>query len=701
MRMDWKDIWNQSRQRITSFKFLFKSFVILVIALGVFTSVVKTWQNWDDDPDRGAVVLKESLFGDHYDKIYPGIVKDESGNETPWQGWKPNDSMWYYTTTQGSDLLPYDFFMVLEQKESKDLFRSDKNMDFYRYIPLKPTFSNPDGLALGFVKDTYKGKEYVGLTCAACHTTQINYNGVAMRIDGGPAMADMETFVKDISAAMQDTLDDPEKARRFIEAVLDRNGVGQMITGGRNYSNEEAVKTDMEKYTARLKDYITMNHSNLRYGYSRLDAFGRIFNRAIQHVLNREQMYKALVKVVGVEITEQVMVDSPDGVIRDNDFDAIVKKLLPLVSKRQMVEVKNEIFNQPNAPVSYPFLWDIAQHDYVQWNGIAANAGLGPIGRNTGEVIGVFGTLDWHEDEGFSVSALLEGKFPFGRHVKYESSVNVNNLERIENHLRSLTSPQWPEDLLGKFDQARLKRGASLYEKSCVSCHATIDRDDPHRKVIAHFTSVEKAGTDPKMATNALVYTGRSGIVEDQYLNVGVGDLYMKEVMPVAALLTVATTNVVATPDPDKWIIRRGADWAYTLVSSLLNNPIKASVKRGDYEPDTTVNPFASLMAYKARPLNGIWATAPYLHNGSVPTLYDLLLPKKKKGDPDAGEYRPDEFYTGSREFDPEKVGLKSQGYKGSRFLTHLEGNSNAGHNYTDGMTKEDRLDLLEYLKTL
>lgn len=688
-------------------KITLRVFVLVVIATAVFTSLVKTVQNWDDDPDRGAVVLNESVFGDHFDKIYPGITKDDNDKEVPWQGWKPDDSMWYYTTTQGSDLLPYDFFMVLEQKESKELFRSDKNMDFYRYIPLKPTFSNPDGLALGFVKDVYQGKEYVGLTCAACHTAQINHKGVAMRIDGGPAMADMQNFVTALSDAMQATIDDEEKAKRFINAVIDRNGVVRMVSGGRDYSSEKDVKEDMAKFASRLKDYITMNHSNLDYGYARLDAFGRIYNRTLQHVLNKKHLEAALLSVLDkdtqadkIKQIKAVLKTIPKGVLKGNDFDHVIGSIKEIFSERKMVELKNELFNKPNAPVSYPFLWDIAQHDYVQWNGIAANAGLGPIGRNTGEVIGVFGMLDWHEQEGFSLSALIGGEFPFGTHVKYESSVNVNNLERIENHLRDLTSPQWPEDILGKLDRDKINYGQVIYEQRCVSCHAVIDRDDPERKVIANFTSVKKAGTDPKMAVNALTYTGRSGIVQDQYLNVGLGNLYMEEQMPVAALLTIATTNVVATPDPDKWWIRRGADWAYTLVSSLLDNPVKASLKRGDYEPDTTVNPFASLMAYKARPLNGIWATAPYLHNGSVPSLYELLLPKKKKGDAD-GEYRPDVFYTGSREFDPVNVGLKSQGYNGSRYLTNLEGNSNAGHNYSDGMTRDERLYLLEYLKSL
>ena len=42
------------------------------------------------------------------------------------------------------------------------------------------------------VADTYDGVKYMGFTCAACHSSQINYNGVGIRIDGGPAAADMD-----------------------------------------------------------------------------------------------------------------------------------------------------------------------------------------------------------------------------------------------------------------------------------------------------------------------------------------------------------------------------------------------------------------------------------------------------------------------------------------------------------------------------
>ena len=131
----------------------------------------------------------------------------------------------------------------------------------------------------------------------------------------------------------------------------------------------------------------------------------------------------------------------------------------------------------------------------------------------------------------------------------------------------------------------------------------------------------------------------------------------------------------------------------YTLVWDGKDNAGKP-VKAGSYTPDTTAAPFESLRAYKGRSLNGIWATAPYLHNGSVPTLYDLLLP---------ADQRPKKFMVGSRKLDPDKVGFEHDldKYNGFLFDTSLPTNSNAGHEYGTGLTDPERKDLVAYLKTL
>ena len=105
-----------------------------------------------------------------------------------------------------------------------------------------------------------------------------------------------------------------------------------------------------------------------------------------------------------------------------------------------------------------------------------------------------------------------------------------------------------------------------------------------------------------------------------------------------------------------------------------------------DYRPE-------NLLAYHARPLDGIWATAPYLHNGSVQNLYELLLPVAQ---------RQTSFQVGSRWFEPEKVGFMSKGkFFTSTLDTTKVGNANTGHEYGTALTTKERWQLIEYLKTL
>lgn len=94
-------------------------------------------------------------------------------------------------------------------------------------------------------------------------------------------------------------------------------------------------------------------------------------------------------------------------------------------------------------------------------------------------------------------------------------------------------------------------------------------------------------------------------------------------------------------------------------------------------------------------PLDGLWVRAPYLHHGSVPTLWDLLQRAKD---------RPVTFYRGSGVFDPVKVGFESQGAEaaklGTLYDTRLTGNCNAGHEYGADLTDAQKWELIEYLKT-
>src|SRR5215467_8253789 len=74
---------------------------------------------------RGAVIMNHpNQFGDQYKSV-----------RYLWQGWSPADSLWFYNTTQGSDLIPYDFFMALEVPGTDKLFSSNDNLCYYGYLP--------------------------------------------------------------------------------------------------------------------------------------------------------------------------------------------------------------------------------------------------------------------------------------------------------------------------------------------------------------------------------------------------------------------------------------------------------------------------------------------------------------------------------------------------------------------------------------
>jgi mono/diheme cytochrome c family protein len=107
-------------------------------------------------------------------------------------------------------------------------------------------------------------------------------------------------------------------------------------------------------------------------------------------------------------------------------------------------------------------------------------------------------------------------------------------------------------------------------------------------------------------------------------------------------------------------------------------------------------NDFRKTNGYVSVLLDGIWMRAPYLHNGSVPSLVDLLETPDK---------RPLIFWRGYDVYDPEKVGFITSGDEamrfGSKFETSAPGNSNAGHLWGTALSADEKKALIEFLKTL
>ena len=160
-------------------------------------------------PSRDAFVATEDPLGEPVGKL----VYLE-------QNWSPEESVRFYFTEQGSQIIPYDWFLALEQVDQAKLFRDNQNILKYRYLPQNPGMLNPDGLPVGFVSGKGPGRKWLGMTCAACHTTEIRLGDTAYRVDGAPTQGDVQAFLSDLTAALQRTQSDPQKFARFAANVL-------------------------------------------------------------------------------------------------------------------------------------------------------------------------------------------------------------------------------------------------------------------------------------------------------------------------------------------------------------------------------------------------------------------------------------------------------------------------------------------------
>jgi hypothetical protein len=589
------------------------------------------------------------------------------------QNWNCGERQEFWFIDQGSQIIPYVWFIHLEQANSTAKFSDPVNMDRYRYLPQLPTTLNPDGLPIGCTEGSAKANEdygeisrvWLGMTCAACHTGQVEFEGAKYLIDGAPTMGDFETLVRDLVAAMKATFDDDAKFERFAAAVI----ADSRLRNDGGTSDKTQLRDQLRRMTASRDAWNERNKGTSDYGHARLDAIGAIFNE-----------------------TSATALGEPDNAGPD----------------------------EADAPVSYPFVWDTPQHDKVQWNGSVTNAGPGALGRNVGEVLGVFGTLNLN-----TVRLSRTG---------HSTSVNVAGLARLEELMWQLQSPLWRDTHLPAIDQALADRGREDFEKFCISCHHDIDRADADRRIKAIMLPIanpknpddpDALATDPTMASNFLTRTAKARPLTRRFVRYwGILSDFKRfepeerDKTPKARILGYAVIGAITRAlfeDPQGTLraLKVGQPPAIATIldkagQHLSDTGDKASIRKflkevgreieaPKHEPTKQACfPDGSLLCYKARPLNGIWATAPYLHNGSVRTMRQLLLP---------ADQRETSFNVGTREFDPIDMGFRNEG--ASTLETSLSGNSNAGHdgpiygNEVLAKDKERMAALLEYLKTL
>lgn len=513
------------------------------------------------------------------------------------QGWSQATQAGYWYGGDGSMIVPYDWFLVLEQANNTDLFRSDQNIERLRYTPIPKSKWNPDGMPAGFSKnfDKINKGEWMALSCGGCHSTKISYKDTSMVINGAATMGDFQTMMKELEEALLATLNDDAKFTRFAQNIL-----------GQNFTAKEQDKL-RDELKVQADRQVAFNHTNRtpsKFGFGRVDAFAYAYNN------------------IGVNFLG----------IPENHIDGI-------------------------APANYNFIWGTAQSDVLQWNGMAPNTPpIAPIFRVLGDVWGGGGEARLHRKKWYRLPG-------------YKSSADFKGLGDMLAWVKVLKSPRWPEFVLPKIDKQKSSKGKALYEANCVQCHEVkLTRKEQMKPYSAVMVPQTEVGTDRAELILIENSIQKTGILE------GTKALY------IAGEKLGPTT-------PAKNLLN------VTSVGAMVRHPIQ-TIKQGMRDfTGTKGKLIKDPFQYKARPLNGIWATAPYLHNGSVPSLYQLLLPARQ---------RDSVFYTGNREFDPVNVGQVSDEADGLfKFDTNLYGNRNTGHEYGVELSNEERFELIEFLKTL
>jgi mono/diheme cytochrome c family protein len=642
------------------------------------------------------------------------------------QNWSTEDRHWFHHASQGTATfpVPYAWFVALEQPgihlfTEPGLLADSQYLERFGFLPspksiradaetlrrfgyvksdartelapesvsgLRPTpVENFDGLPVGFARLTgatnpgtgVPEPDKIGLTCAACHSGSIRYKGVSVRFDGGPAMLELHKLEQATGLSIFYTLKVWGRFDRFAARAL---GPGASET------QRAELKKGLTTVGDFLKNQIDVTKKTLAdkgqqdtdEGFGRLDALNRIGNQVFY-------------------------VDLAAGGL--TGFE------------------KNLHAN--DAPVSFPPVWTVPWFWWAQYDASIEQ----PLIRNAGEALGVAALVNLSPDH--APEAL------------FRSSVALENLVRIEAMLRGpdpfgrtptgfggLSPPKWPSQLFPdetawKIKPERVAKGRAVYAEICVECHLgpvddpAFDTQFPDKS----FWSSRHWIREAKGPVLNEVQKGAAGMGTDP----GQANVLATRKVELPGFLNMQPAQDLGT----QWKCKNlptfsSTEMPFSIALMIVVDRVsrKWMEDRGIQEPalselwgqrSNCPNP-ASQPQYRARPLNGVWATAPYLHNGSVPSLYWMLMPAAK---------RPTQFCMGLRDFDPEQVGFRvasgetgacktgetlfstgtgDKPIKGNSVLGHsLEGTPGPGKPGVIGrmLTDEERYDLIEYLKTL
>jgi mono/diheme cytochrome c family protein len=614
------------------------------------------------------------------------------------QGWSDAERRDFYHLSLGGEIFPLAWTQALESPTASRPFLEGVVRFGFLDDP-----RDPDHLPIGLTAAVAKAgtsARMLGINCSACHVGELTHGGRTYRVDGAPnVLMDIIAFNTDLTKSVGRIADNPgdfaafqlrvvgspEEAARLkalrpeVLKVLQALALWDQKDGAHQMADALATaltpmfqpKTSSWPLAGSIMVMPPLDQPVTLEFLSPLQAIGEEAGPVIGAFLKANSGTGAPLGVLDSDplaaaqkletLTTQVVQHFVQTIWYLKQASALMTKQDQLRNlpggttsgpgrvddfrlARNLVVGNPLMAKPPTSPTSYPTLWGSNRVKWLGWDGNANST----MQRNIGTALAIGAVFDPESGT---------------------SSIPLDRVYRLEVIASKVDPPKWP---FGSIDPANAARGAKLYQNLCAKCH--VDPDT---------VPSSPSGTLPDWLPD-LLYDPAPG--DGSGVAKGPSD----------------PDKVVAT-DPN-----RAVNFAQDMVSPPgIPNPVEslAILQKVLYVADN-ISPWQAKRLlgdrdetwratgkYAGRPLTATWAAAPYLHNDSVPTLYDLLQPVAK---------RPATFRRGGRRFDPVKVGYLEPGPGEAGFLfdTTKSGNRNIGHEYGTDLGEDDRTALIEYLKT-
>lgn len=495
--------------------------------------------------------------------------------------------------------------------------------------------------------DFLGGLKVLSLNCAACHVGELHVSRASgplrLRIVGGPNMADFRRFALDVQVSLAQLASSPG---RLLNLLIRDDRLQPATIAWLDTLPLEARSPFEIRPGGPAADllYAELDEIVQRTGRGATANGARLMNEGT----DSDAEFSA--GVVDVYRNVQLLTAEFQYFLAQGRYPLTTREGFGRLDA--FATVRYLLF--PDESTDFPFtgaagvphLWGIGPKKWLHWN----NNTNSTLQRNIAQSLGT-GALQKHSGI---------------------NNVILPNLAALEAIAQQIEPPRWPVAALGSLNEELIAQGRELYAARCATCHDAATVEPATGLVEYRLLTLAEAGTDPNYALNFHRPVGARPFAES-----------------LGERMQSLEAWYYFRRDPQQ-PVPLGTQVAWSGGRSRLPAVWRDPLERGTSAP-----------VYAALPLAGVWATAPYLHNASVPTLRDLLR---------ASSQRPAVFMVGQREFDPVNVGYR-QPAPGTpiplthRFDTQEAGNSNAGHDGpafgSEGLTSSETDALIEFLKSL